>query len=240
MEGTVSDTPGSDRPASTVSYEVVDDVAAAFAAHVTNASPSSIAFSGGGTARDAYTALAGEKFLDWSGVDVYWGDERFVPVTDPDSNEGMTRSVLLDNVSPRNVFSMRGDADTAEAAAAAYDPIVRATGGIDLVHLGLGPDGHTCSLFPDSAALSVTDRWVTTNEDDQHPHPRLTLTYPAVAASSQVVFTAAGEEKRAAYDGIRRHDRSLPAARIRARKILWLVDPAAAGSWESGAEILRH
>jgi len=235
----VSDTAGSDNPPSTVSYEVVDDVPAAFAAHVADVAPSSIAFSGGSTARDAYSALAAQSSLDWSHIDVYWGDERFVPVTDPDSNEGMTREMLLDGVSPRNVFSMRGDARTPEEAAAAYDTIVRDAEGVELTHLGLGPDGHTCSLFPNTAALDVTDRWVTTNADDEHPHPRLTFTYPAVAASSQVVFTVVGEEKRAAYDGVRRHDHSLPAARIRAPHILWLTDPAAAGSWESGAEILR-
>ncbi|MCZ7531111.1 MAG: 6-phosphogluconolactonase [Acidimicrobiia bacterium] len=223
----------------TVSYEVVDDVAAAFAAHVADTSPASIAFSGGDTARDAYTALAATSGIDWSGIDVYWGDERFVPIDDPDSNEGMTRGVLLDGVSPRAVHSMRGDADTPGEAAAAYDSLIRATGGIEFVHLGLGPDGHTCSLFPGSAALSVTDRWVTTNADDEHPHPRLTFTYPAVAASAQVVFTAAGESKRAAFDGVRRHDPSLPASRIRADRILWIVDPAAAGSWEQGAEILH-
>lgn len=222
----------------TVCYEVVDDVAKAFAAHVRNAAPTSIAFSGGNTARDAYAALARETSIDWSTIDVYWGDERFVPISDPDSNEGMTRRTLLDHVRPRSIHSMRGNADDAEGAAAAYDALMREVDGIELVHVGLGPDGHTCSLFPGTAALDVRDRWVVTNEDDAHPHPRLTLTYPALERCSQIVFTVAGEEKRAAFDGVRRHDRALPAARVRAPSILWLVDPAAAGSWEAGDEIL--
>lgn len=222
----------------TACYEVVDDVAAAFAAHVRNTAPGSIAFSGGTTARDAYRALAAESAIDWSTIDVYWGDERFVPIDHPDSNEGMTRRALLDHVEPRSIHSMRGDADTAEDAAAAYDAIVHDVGGIDLVHCGLGPDGHTCSLFPGTAALDVTDRWVVTNEDDAHPHPRLTLTYPALEPSGQIVFTVVGSDKREAFDGVRRHDHALPAARVRARSILWLVDPAAAGSWEGGEEIL--
>ncbi len=223
----------------TVCYEVVDDVATVFAAHVRSATPTSIAFSGGSMARAAYAALASESRVDWSRIDVYWGDERFVPIDDPDSNEGMTRCTLLDLVHPRTIHSMRGDAATAEEAATAYDSILRAVGGINLVHVGLGPDGHTCSLFPGTAALDVTDQLVITNEDEAHPHPRITFTYPALAQARQVVFTVSGEEKRSAFDGVRRHDQALPAARVRAPSILWFVDPAAAGSWESGEEILR-
>jgi 6-phosphogluconolactonase len=212
--------------------QIVEDVASAFADVVVEAAPSSIALSGGGTAKDAYAALA-NRTLDWSMIDVWFGDERFVPVTDPDSNEGMARAVLLDRVGPRAIHSMAGaatglEADTADAAALAYDALVAAAPPIDVVHLGLGPDGHTASLFPGSAALDVTDRLVVTNGDALHPHPRLTFTYPALARSRLVVVTVAGEEKRDAFARIRAGD-DLPAARVTAERVLWLVDPAAAG-----------
>jgi 6-phosphogluconolactonase len=206
---------------------IVDDVASAFADAVVEAAPASIALSGGGTAKGAYSALA-TRDLDWSGIDVWFGDERFVPVDDPDSNEGMARAVLLDRAGPRAIHSMSGAGVTADAAAQAYDALVAGAPPIDVVHLGLGPDGHTASLFPGSAALDVTDRLVVTNGDDLHPHPRLTFTYPALARSRLVVFTVAGDEKRDAFTSIRAGD-DLPAGRVTAERVLWLVDPAAAG-----------
>jgi 6-phosphogluconolactonase len=206
---------------------IVDDVANAFADVVVEAAPASIALSGGGTAKLAYEALAG-RGLDWSGIDVWFGDERFVPVDDPDSNEGMARAVLLDRVGPRSIRSMTGAGDTAEAAARAYDALVAAAPPIDVVHLGLGSDGHTASLFPGSAALAVTDRLVVTNGDDLHPHPRLTFTYPALARSRLVVFTVAGDDKRDAFGRVQAGD-DLPAAHVTAARVLWLVDPAAHG-----------
>jgi 6-phosphogluconolactonase len=206
---------------------VVSDVAAAFADFVADTNPTSVALSGGGTARDAYEALAARD-LDWSGIDVYFGDERFVPVDDPDSNEGMARAVLLDRVAPRAVHSMARAGDTIDAAAQAYDAVIAAAAPIDLVHLGLGPDGHTASLFPGSAALAVTDRFVVANGDDEHPHLRLTFTYPALARSRLVVFTVAGEDKRDALARIRAGD-DLPAAHVTADRVVWLIDSAADG-----------
>jgi 6-phosphogluconolactonase len=206
---------------------VVSDVASAFADVVVETAPASIALSGGGTAEEAYEALA-TRTLDWSGIDVWFGDERFVPVDDPDSNEGMARAALLDRAGPRAIHSMSGAGATVESAAAAYDAQVAAAPPIDLVHLGLGPDGHTASLFPGSAALSIVDRLVVANGDDEHPHPRLTFTYPALARARLVVFTVAGDDKRDAYTRIRAGE-DLPAARVTAEQIVWLVDPAAAG-----------
>ena len=205
----------------------MDDVASAFADVVVEAAPASIALSGGGTAKDAYAALA-TRDLDWSGIDVWFGDERFVPVDDPDSNEGMARAVLLDHAAPRAIHSMAGAGATADAAAQAYDALVAGVPPIDVVHLGLGPDGHTASLFPGSAALGVADRLVVTNGDDLHPHPRLTFTYPALARSRLVVFTVAGDDKRDPFARIRAGD-DLPAGRVDAERVLWLVDPATAG-----------
>ena len=206
---------------------IVDDVAVAFAALVVDTAPSSIALSGGGTARTAYQALASTPF-PWDAVDVYFGDERWVPVTDPESNEGMARTVLLDHVRPRAVHSLRGAGPTIDDAADAYDAAIAAALPIDLVHLGLGPDGHTASLFPGSAALAVHDRLVVTNADELHPHPRLTFTFAALARSRLAVFTVAGTEKRDAFARVRAGD-DLPAARVTAERVLWLVDAAANG-----------
>jgi 6-phosphogluconolactonase len=207
--------------------EIVDDVAAAFAQLVVEESPRSVALSGGETAEECYTALRALA-PDWSAVDVFLSDERFVPPTDPDSNEGMARRALLDHVRPRVIHSMFRPGPI-EAAADAYDELVRAAPPIDVVHLGLGPDGHTASLFPGSPTLGETERFVVPAGDAAHPHPRLTFTFPAIARGRLVVVTVAGPEKRDAIERIRA-GADLPAARIRADRVLWLGDRAALGT----------
>jgi 6-phosphogluconolactonase len=214
---------------------LVDDVAATFATLVAQlvaeVAPTSIALSGGSTAEACYAALATRTDVDWSDVEVYFGDERFVPVSDPDSNEGMARRVLLDVAAPRAVHSLATAGATVDDAATAYDARVRAAATIGLVHLGLGPDGHTASLFPGSPNLQETQRLVVANSDTLHPHPRLTFTYPAIARAPLVVFTVAGEEKRDAFTRVRAGD-DLPATHVRAAdggRVVWLVDRAAAG-----------
>jgi 6-phosphogluconolactonase len=208
---------------------IVPHVPSAFAQFVTDEAPKSIALSGGDTARACYQLFATAANIDWSVVDVFFGDERWVPVHDPDSNEGMARLAFLDEVDPAWIHSLRHAGETIEEAAANYDALLREFGPIDLVHLGLGPDGHTASLFPGSPALEVRDRLVVPNPGDAaHPHDRLTFTYPAIARSRTVVFTVAGEGKREAFSRVRAGD-DVPAARVEAERIIWLVDPAAAG-----------
>ena len=206
----------------------VENVAVAFAALIAERNPSSMALSGGSTAHQCYEAAA-ELEYDWSDTTFWFGDERFVPVSDPDSNEGMARTTWLDRIPARNIESMAGAGPTPELAAAHYDAQLRAAGGVDLMHLGLGPDGHTASLFPGSATVEVADRWVVEAGDELHPHPRLTVTYPAIAASRLVVVTVAGAEKRDALARVRAGDRSAPAARIEADEVIWLVEDEAAG-----------
>ncbi len=206
----------------------VENVAASFAALIAERRPSSIALSGGSTAQQCYEFAATLEY-GWSGTTFWFGDERFVPVEDPDSNEGMARTVWLDRVRARSVESMTGAGPTVETAAENYDARLRAAGGVDLMHLGLGPDGHTASLFPGSDTLDVDDRWVASAGDELHPHPRLTVTYPAIAASTLVVVTVAGAEKREALARVRAGDQSAPAARIVAEEVVWLVDAEAAG-----------
>jgi 6-phosphogluconolactonase len=197
--------------------EYVDDVATAFADVVVQDQPATIALSGGATARRCYEALAARSGLDWPSITVLFGDERLVPVDSPDSNEGMARDELLDHVPVGTVRSM------ATSTADAYDALVASLGGIDLVHLGLGSDGHTASLFPGAAALDVVDRFVVATEDDRHPHPRLTLTFPGIALARHAVFTVAGESKRDAWHRVLAGD-DVPAARVTAGRVTWLVE----------------
>lgn len=208
--------------------QVVERVPEAFAEVVRAERPAVIALSGGGTARACYERLAAAGGLDWPGVEVVIGDERFVAVDDPDSNEGLVRRTLLGDPDDVRVHSARGSAPTVLAAAAAYDAVVAGLLPIGLVHLGLGADGHTASLFPGAPELEERDRMVVAAASAAHPHPRITLTLPAIARSRLVVFTVEGEGKREAlarvWDGA-----DLPAARVDAGRVLWLVDPAAAG-----------
>ena len=134
---------------------------------------------------------------------VYLGDERCVPPDDPDSNHRMIATTLLDRVGP-----VRGDhpmytGGPAEAAAGAYQSLVAPLPDLGLVHLGLGPDGHTASLFPGSPALDDTDpsHLVVADRDPngRNPHDRLTLTYAGIARARHVVVTVAGESEREAF-----------------------------------------
>ena len=207
---------------------VVDHVPNSFAKLVSAVAPRSLALSGGSTARTCYELLATAAAVDWSDVAVFMSDERWVPVHDPDSNEGMARLAFLDEVEPAAFHSMRNAGPTIEAAASAYDALLRESPPIDIVHLGLGPDGHTLSMFPGSPWLDETERLVVATGDDLHPHPRLTFTFAAVARSRLAVVTVAGADKRAALDRVRAGD-DLPASRLRAPEVVWLVDRAAAG-----------
>jgi len=216
---------------------VVDDVPGEFSAQVVEAflrrpgDSFSLVLSGGGTARRCYERLAadGADQIDWWQVDVYWGDERCVPPADPDSNERLGREALLERVGAANaVYPMRCD-DGPDP----YQQCVAQAGPLDLVHLGLGPDGHTASLFPASSALDADPgRLVVMNEDPAggNVHRRMTLTFSAIARARLAVVTVEGESKRAAFAAVRRGDPDVPATRIAADRVLWLVDPAAAGS----------
>ena len=205
---------------------LVDDVAAAFAQLLIARNPRSVALSGGSTARSCYEAAA-RTGHDWSATTFWFGDERFVAVTHPDSNERVARAVWLDRTPTGVIHSMATAGPDPEIAACNYESSLRNAPPLDLVHLGLGPDGHTASLFPGSPALDVIDRWVITTGDDLHPHLRLTLTLPAIAASALVVVTVAGVAKRDALARVQTGDRTAPAARIKAPEVIWIVDPDA-------------
>ena len=207
----------------------------------------SVFLSGGPTAEECYRRLAagpsGQRHdVDWSAVDVYMGDERCVPPDHPDSNHRMVAEVLLGPVGPVRSDHPMYRSGAPEAAATAYQREIEPLPHFGLVHLGLGPDGHCASLFPDSAALAMDDPTVLVmaNRDPRvnNPHDRITLTLPAIARARLVVFTVAGEPKRRAFQGVMAGE-DLPAARVVAERIVWLVDQAAAGHHSTGLSGLR-
>jgi 6-phosphogluconolactonase len=213
---------------------VVDDVPSAFAERVVHAFQGrpdeefSLAVSGGATARACYEKLAvvGAEMIDWWLVNVLWGDERCVPADDADSNQLLARRALLEKVGAANaVYPMRCD-----EGPDAYQLRLGEMGRIDVIHLGLGPDGHTASLFAESPALNAEPGvLVAMNEDPsgRNPYRRMTLTYSGIARGRLVIFTVAGESKREAMQAVA-DGADLPAARVTADHIVWLVDPAAA------------
>ena len=214
----------------------VDDVPAAFADLVALAIADvravrddcfSLVLSGGSTARECYEELAKRRGLDWSRVECLVGDERCVPPDDPDANQRMIREVLVERVDPRpSLLPMDCGAPPDD-----YEAVIAARPHLDLVHLGLGPDGHTASLFPGSAALSVpTGRLVARNADPSgaNRHERVTLTLAGIARARLVVFTVAGADKHEAMSRVLRNE-DIPATRVRAGRVVWLCDPGAIG-----------
>lgn len=219
---------------------IVDDVASEFAEHVIEAfhrrpgDRFSIALSGGDTARKCYERLAseGREQIDWWKVDVYWGDERCVAADDRDSNSRLGRESLLEQVGAANAtYPMR-----CEDGADPYQDLVAELDYFDLVHLGLGPDGHTASLFPGSPALVAPEGcFVMINEDPSgtNRHKRMTLTYAGIAKARLVLVTVQGALKRDALRRVVSGDVSAPATNVDDENVIWLVDPAAAGGLES-------
>ncbi len=220
-------------PAGTV--VVVDDVATAFADTVCRSYADRpgprfvLVLSGGPTARRCYECVArtAAGTIDWSLVDLLMGDERCVAPDDPDANQRLVREALIDPVGGVGSFLPM----SCERGPEAYEQVVATFEAFDVVHLGLGPDGHTASLFAGSPALDAPPgRLVVRSVDpnDRHPHPRMTLTLEALSRARLSVFTVSGEAQHEAFAALVAGD-DLPAARVRAHKVLWLVDKAAAG-----------
>jgi 6-phosphogluconolactonase len=215
---------------------VVDEVAPAFAERVIAAFTAranddfSFALSGGSTARSCYEHLADTAGpqIDWWKVDFYWGDERCVPSDHEESNYRLAREALLDRVGAANAtYPMR-----CEEGPDPYQLRIGELGKFDLIHLGLGPDGHTASLFPNSTALGADPgRLVVMNEDPlgQNKLPRMTLTFAGIARARLVIVTVAGDDKRDAFRRVHLGDATAPASRVSADRVVWLVDRAAAG-----------
>ena len=202
-----------------------------------------ICCSGGSTPRRLYELLARPEIaarLPWDRVHWFWGDERFVPHSHPDSNYGMTRAALMSHVPipADNIHPVPTEGVTPEQAAELYAQTLRGYYGaatldaarplFDVMLLGIGDDGHTASLFPGQPALGETQRWVVAVRGAR-AEARITLTYPALDSSRDAVFLAVGGQKRSVVRRARSGDRALPAARVRpVGRLHWFIDRDAA------------
>jgi 6-phosphogluconolactonase len=205
-----------------------------------------VALSGGSTPRALHERLARSPLsesVDWANVHVFWGDERMVPPDDIESSYRMARETLLAHVPipAANIYPVPTVGGTAEAAASAYEETLTAVFGaklprFDLILLGMGPDGHTASLFPDTDAAAITDRLVAAPYVPHLDAHRLTLTLPVLNAARQVAFMVAGADKQETLQAVwgagASGDRGLPSSLVHPAQgtLTWLVDRAAAGS----------
>jgi 6-phosphogluconolactonase len=193
----------------------------------------------GGSVADRFFPRLARLPLDWSKAAFFWSDERAVPADHPDSNYGAARARWLDpaRVPDSSVFRMPADAPDLDRAAAEYEAVLLRECGtpprLDLVLLGVGPDGHVCSLFTGHPLLQEETRWVAAVEDSPKPPPRrLTLTLPTLAAASLVVVAATGAGKAAVVKAaLEQPESQVPLALVvrRARRVVFVLDPAAAG-----------
>jgi 6-phosphogluconolactonase len=205
----------------------------------------SIALSGGSTPMATHRLLATEFHdrIPWDRVHVFWGDERYVPHDDPRSNYRMARETLLDHVPcpPAQIHPVPTHFANAADAAADYEQTLRRhfdrAARFDLAIMGMGPDGHTASLFPHAAALTERSRWVLAVAGTAEPALRVTLTIPAFAASRTMYFLVTGAEKSNPVARVlsgRADGSSYPAAALMeaAPQAVWWLD-AAAASWRT-------
>ena len=201
------------------------------------------ALSGGNTPRPVYQRLAEEPYsrnLPWHDAGIYFGDDRVVPPDDANSNYRMAREALLDHVdvSAHNVHRICGETGPLDAARL-YDQDLRRLAGqtatniprFDLVHLGLGPDGHTASLFPETDVLTnMTDlaaavHLPASSEGASKAVDRVTMTYPVLNAARHIIFLVAGDDKADALRRVREGDESAPATCVRPTNgtVRWLI-----------------
>jgi 6-phosphogluconolactonase len=204
-----------------------------------------ICLTGGSSPKQLYQLLASQNYaerLPWDRLHWFIGDERFVPPSDPLNNMAMARGIFLDRLAPKDhIHPIPTDAATPDESARRYERELKSFYGadgldparplFDLVLMGIGPDGHTASLFPGYPALTETKRWVV-GVPEAHVEPfvaRVTLTLPALASCHEMLFEVAGKEKRAILDKLSK-DESLPANRARSiGATVLLVDRAAVG-----------
>jgi 6-phosphogluconolactonase len=179
--------------------------------------------------------------VDWSRVEIYWGDERFVPHDDPERNSGQARTALLDQVplDPARVHEMAPSdgefGSDVDSAAAAYARLIPAA--FDLVILGMGPEGHVASVFPDSPAVHSTDPVVAVRDCPKPPPTRISLTLPTIRTAAQVWFICSGSEKAEAVGrAVGGHPEvEVPAAGAIGREATWwLLDRDAAAELPAG------
>ena len=200
-----------------------------------------MAVSGGHTPWLMLRALADDE-VPWQQVHVFQVDERVAPAADPDRNLAHLRASLLDRVPlpADHIYAMPVEAADLERAAEQYALTLRQVAGappvLDLVHLGLGPDGHTASLVPGDPVLDVTDADVALSGPYQGRR-RMTLTFPIINRSRLVLWLVTGGEKAQTLVRLRDGDRSIPAARVRQDRALVLADRAAAAQLDRNEKL---
>lgn len=215
-------------PGRAAELRTVTDVAAAALAVFLEVRPRTILLSGGSTPQRLYESLARLEDYPWKGVEAFFGDERCVPPHDERSNARMAGEALLDAL-PVRTYPIDG----AGCDAAGYERILRERFGpalaFDLALYGLGPDGHTGSLFPGRPEVGVRNRWVVrVPEAGLEPFvPRVSLTLPALSSAGVGLLLVAGAEKREALRRLLDGD-AIPASGLRPRRLMILADQAAA------------
>jgi 6-phosphogluconolactonase len=204
-----------------------------------------LALSGGSTPKNLYTLLAANarSSLPWDRTFFFWSDERHVPPIDPDSNYRMAEEAMLAKVPvpPSNVFRVPAEIPDAAAAAEAYEQTIRKFFALDagqfprfdLIFLGMGPDGHTASLFPETEALREKSRLVVANWVEKLKASRITFTLPVLNAARTVAFLVSGTDKAPALKAVLESDapgEQYPSKLVRPSdgKLMWFVDRAAA------------
>ena len=212
----------------------------------------SIALAGGSTPKMLYSLLASDEYapsISWARLLLFWGDERYVPLTHDKSNFKMAKEALLDHVplQPDHIFptptTPNNPHDAAESYAVALKTqLARCDGRLDIVLLGMGDDGHTASLFPGSPALDVSDRMVVAAPAPVEPKQRITFTYPVLNNARNVFFLVSGSNKADALDCVLGHSSSVsvcPSSAVKPEQgtLTWWVDQAAAQRYLESTEM---
>ena len=211
-----------------------------------------IALSGGSTPKSLFNLLAtnARSTLPWDRTFFFWSDERHVPPTDPDSNYRMANEVMLSKVPvpPQNVFRFPAENPDAAAVAREYEKSLQkvfhleagAVPVFDLILLGMGPDGHTASLFPATAALQEKSRLVVANWVEKLKTHRMTFTLPVLNAARNVAFLVSGTDKAPALKAVL--EENVPGEQYPAKlvqptngRLIWFVDRAAASGLKSSS-----
>jgi len=204
-----------------------------------------IVLSGGSTPKSMYQLIAANasSSLPWNKIFFFWGDERHVPPTDPESNYRMAQESLLSKVPvpPDNVFRVPSENPDASAAAESYEKTISKFFSLkpgefprfDLILLGMGPDGHTASLFPESPALQEKSRLVVSNWVEKLNTSRITLTLPVLNAARRIAFLVSGADKAAVLHEVlegKAPGEKYPSKLVQPTdgKLVWFVDRAAA------------
>jgi 6-phosphogluconolactonase len=203
--------------------------------------PFSLVLSGGSTPKTLYQLLASDEYrkqIDWNKVEIYFGDERCVPPDDPQSNFRMASEAMLSKlpIPEKNIHRMRGEIDP-QAAAKEYGQLLKekfGDGGADVVLLGMGPDGHTGSLFPGTEAVSETKHRCVAIFVQKLNMWRITMTAPFFNRAKNVLVLVSGAEKAATLEQVLHGPRDVQKTPIQliaptAGTMIWLLDSAAAG-----------